>query len=365
MDKFIWGISQAITSGLFFLLQLAFLKSKNLSEMAVFSTLFGLMNFVILMIRRALIEITIFQQIFPGISSFSLLTLSFFLCSLPISFFFHGNKFLTLYISIFLTNQVALDILRFSSLKNHYKFIGIQSASIFIILGSMSINFSEVNSFLSVTILQMFVTIYYVVTEQKTRLKINQMIKLFNLSRLVDFFVSSGFGFLLPLITLILLDQKSVGVLRTSQNFLNLGSIFTAAYYYSILANNNRTNFSKYFHFLPSILLFIILLISDNYVQKSTISQIFGPYFHESLNLTILLIIALIPSIFASTLNAFLINMKKFKELLRIHVFSVFVLAVGSIIGFVFIGVTAFGLFSIISASLEIFLIRKKLEVRI
>ena len=60
MDKVTWGASQAITSLLFFLIQLSFLKSHDLLLMALFSTLFGLMNFCLLAIRRSLIEVNKF-----------------------------------------------------------------------------------------------------------------------------------------------------------------------------------------------------------------------------------------------------------------------------------------------------------------
>jgi hypothetical protein len=183
-----------------------------------------------------------------------------------------------------------------------------------------------------------------------------------NLTRCLDFTISSGFGFLLPLIAAVILNNKSVGILRTSQNFLSIGSVFTSAVYYSSLRTNAKKSLPRYFVFGPSIILFIFLGSLNSLFDKHFQELLFGPYFRDSLQLTILLVLALIPNIIASNLNANLVSLGLFKPLIRIHISVLLLLALGSLWGFKFYDVRAFGVFSILAGSLEVILIRKLLE---
>jgi hypothetical protein len=179
-----------------------------------------------------------------------------------------------------------------------------------------------------------------------------------------DFAIGSGFGFFLPLLTIVCLDSTSVGILRTSQNFLNLGSIFTAAFYYSALQNRTHDSHFKISFVFPSLLLICTLFAFETLVSKSILNQIFGPYFQDSLLLTCILIVALVPTIWVSTLNGILSSRKEFGTLLRIHSISFLILALGSLVGFLIFGLNSFGLITFFCSVLEFFLMRKALKVQ-
>ena len=362
MDKLIWGSSQAITSAYFFLIQLSFLKSNNLGDMAEFSILFGLMNFVLLMLRRSMIEIVDLTATLPSISFFILLTFLFFGITLPITFATNGNILILINVSIFLFNQIIFDILRFSNNRSHTWYLVLQTFSIILIFGATRMGLNAVRQLLLVTVFQLIGSVLYLSQDKRKKIKIKQTVSHMNLTRLSDFVVNSGFGFILPLLTVLILDQKSVGILRTSQNFLNLGSIFTAAFYYSSLRENKVTSYFKISYFLPSLILIGIVLFSDLIVNENVSRQIFGPYFQQSLLLTNLLILALVPTMWVSRLNAIMVKTRKYSSLFRIHLISLSVLAISSIGGFFFFGIEAFGLGTIFCSCLEIILVRRTLR---
>jgi len=187
---------------------------------------------------------------------------------------------------------------------------------------------------------------------------------LVNFTRMLDFAISSGFGFFLPLLTIICLDSTSVGVLRTSQNFLNLGSIFTAAFYYSALQTRTRETQFKISYVFPSLFLIGALFAVEIFASKKISNQIFGPYFQDSFLLSCTLIVALVPTIWVSTLNGILSSKKEFGTLLRIHSVSLLVLAIGSTSGFLIFGLNSFGLVTFFCSLLEFFLIKKALKVK-
>jgi hypothetical protein len=181
-------------------------------------------------------------------------------------------------------------------------------------------------------------------------------------TRVIDFAVSSGFGFFLPILTFLFLDARSVGELRTSQNFLSLGSIFATAFYYSALKGENDKEMSKMTYFLPSSILLGLLGFLFFFISPSILKQMFGPYFFESLPLTLLLLVALVPTIRVFRMNAILVNSKEFNSLFKIHIISLVVLAFGSSLGFPFFGVTSFGIFTILCGVLELYLTKKLLK---
>jgi hypothetical protein len=224
--------------------------------------------------------------------------------------------------------------------------------------------FKALQLFYILTIFQLTACFFYLVTDQRCKIGTRETWNLVSFTRMSDFAISSGFGFLLPLLTIVCLDSTSVGVLRTSQNFLNLGSIFTAAFYYSALQNRaNETHF-KISYIFPSLVLIGTLFVFEIFVSKNISNQIFGPYFQDSYLLTCTLIVALVPTIWVSTLNGILASKKEFSALFRIHVISLFVLAVGSTTGFFVFGLNSFGLVTLFCSFLEYFLVRKALKVQ-
>lgn len=362
MDKVMWGSSQAITSTLYFAIQLTFLKSSNLSQMALFLTLFGLMNFLLLAIRRSLIEVNRFDFESPAISISIIFTCLYFVFCVPISFLIHKDVFIVFCVSLFLFDQLVLDFVRFSDNKNHFVFIVIQWISLIASIVLMFIDISATNTFLFLAILQFVFCLICIFRDRRRFLGFSSSLKQMNASRAIDFVISSGFGFLLPILTFLFLDAKSVGELRTSQNLLSLGSIFASAYYYSTLKSDTEKEEHKLAYYLPSVLLLVLLTFLTFFISPPLLKQLLGPYFFDSLPLTFLLIIALVPTIRVFKMNALLIKTKNFKSLLKVHLISLVFLAFGTCLGFLFIGIISFGLFSIFAAMLEMFLIRKLLE---
>ena len=356
MDKVIWGTSQAITSALFFLIQLSFLKSSDLHQMALFSSLFGLMNFFLLAVRRSLIETNPFKTDVPGIVFFLTISFGFLLIGLIISILIPADFSIILCATLFLFDQLVLDFLRFSESKNHYLYISVQGVSLVLSVLLVILGFGATSIILFVALLQLVVCVRCMMRDERLRLDLQASMALVSMTRVLDFFISSGFGFILPLVTFIFLDAISVGSLRTSQNFLSLGSVFAAAFYYSALERENDRKMSKFVYFLPSLILSGILTFMALLASPTILKQIFGPYFFESLPLSFLLIIALVPTIWASTIYAALVKMKAYSSILKIHLLSLPFLAIGSSVGFRYFGVKSFGFFSIFCALLELLL---------
>ncbi len=364
MDKVIWGSSQGITSALYFLIQLSFLKSDNLGVMAEFSVLFGLMNFFLLMVRRSLIEVNDITLSPPSVGFINLLTLLFLLITMPISIAMHGNFFILICVAIFLFNQIVFDVLRFSNNRSHVHYLILQTLSIFLIVGTTLLGLDAIRQLLLVTTFHFFCSVFFLLLDRRKRINFKQTISFLNFTRLLDFIISSGFGFFLPLLTVLALDNKSVGILRTSQNFLSLGSIFTAAFYYSSLKETKNISQFRFLYFLPSLILFGLLFCSKLIVSDMVLRQVFGPYFQQSQVLTFLLILALVPTMWVSGLNAIMVKIAEFGTLFKIHLISFSFLACGSLGGFQFLGIESFGLVTILCACLEIFLVKRTLRSR-
>jgi hypothetical protein len=364
MDKVIWGTSQAVTSTLFFLIQLTFLKSNDLKIMAEFSILFGLMNLLVLLVRRSLMETNLFAIKAPGFVFFASLSCLFLGIVLPVAFRFTANSSIPICIAVFFFNQLVLDLLRFSNRRNHHYFLILQMFSIALFIVAALSGLQAIQLFYMLTIFQLIACFVYLATDQRYKMGLKETWVLMNITRIFDFIIASGFGFFLPLLTIACLDSKSVGVLRTSQNFLNLGSIFTAAFYYSALQNRKHDTHFKTSYVFPSLLLIGTLFAFKFFGSKNILNQIFGPYFQDSLLLTCTLIVALIPNIWVSTLNGILSSRKEFVTLFRIHCISLFVLALGTSTGFLIFGLNSFGLVTIFCLFLEFFLMRKALKVQ-
>ena len=357
MDKVTWGASQAITSLLFFLIQLSFLKSHDLLLMALFSTLFGLLNFCLLAIRRSLIEVNKFDNCTLGIVFSVAISFVFCLFCIPISILI-GLDFLILFcMTLFLFNQLVLDTWRFSGSQSHNWYIAAQAFSAVLTVGLSLTNLSASQIVLIISLFQFVLCMFSTLREKRVILNLRSSLALFNLTRFFDFTINSGFGFFLPLLTFIFLNANAVGALRTSQNILTLGSIFTSAFYYSTIMGQDVKKIPKLLYFVPSLILFGLLFVLIVFVPPSFVEQVFGPFFYESIPLTILLIVALVPTIWVSTMYAVLVNSKDFRFLFKTHSISLMFLSVGSSAGFFFFGVEAYGFFAIFCVMLEAFLI--------
>jgi hypothetical protein len=359
MDKVTWGVSQAITSALYFLLQLAFLKSNDLQVMALFSTLFGLMNFFLLAIRRSLIEVNLFHANVPSVSIVIVFSCGFFLFCLPISLIIQSDLLLVFCVGLFLFDQLVLDFVRFSETKNHYLYIGAQVVSVVLSVFMMLAGRSATDIILYVALLQFIFCILCIAKDKRLILGLHTSMQLVSVTRIIDFTVSSGFGFLMPVVTYLLLDANSVGELRTSQSFLSLGSVFASAFYYSALQEKSTKETPKITYLIPVLVLLGLLGSLVTFAPPSILMQIFGPYFYESLPLTWLLTVALVPTLWVSRNNAVLVKSKNFGSLLKIHYVTLLVLASGSSLGFLFFGLSSFGIFTIICAILELILTRR------
>lgn len=362
MDKVIWGASQGITSALFFLIQLSFLKSSEIHLMALFCTLFGLMNFFLLAIRRSLIEVNQFKVNVPGIGLSFTLSCVFFCFCLPISFLMNNNILVVFSVTLFLFDQIVLDFVRFSDKKNHYLYIAAQTVSLVLSISLMFFELSATCIILVVSVLQFAFCVICISRDVRTSLDLHASVALVSVTRMIDFAVSSGFGFFLPILTFLFLDASSVGELRTSQNFLSLGNIFASAFYYSVLKSENIKEIPKIAYLLPSLILLSFLGVLTFCISPSNLKQMFGPFFYESLPLTCLLIIALVPTIWVLRINAILVNLREFSSLFKIHFISLLVLAFGSSLGFPFFGITSFGIFTIVCALLEMYLTHNLLK---
>jgi hypothetical protein len=236
--------------------------------------------------------------------------------------------------------------------------------SVFFIVVASLAGFKAIILFLMLTIFQLGSCFVYIVLDKRNKISFKDTLNLINFTRMLDFAIGSGFGFMLPLLTIACLDSTSVGVLRTSQSFLSLGSVFTAAFYYSALQKSTHEIQFKISYALPSSLLIGILLFFELFVSDTVVKQILGPYFQDSLILTFLLIVSLVPTIWVSHLTGILIFKKEFSTLFEIHSISLIVLSFGSLTGFFTFGLESFGLVTIFCSFLEYFLLRRALQVR-
>ena len=362
MSKVIWGSSQAITSLFYFLIQLAFLKSSNSDQMALFLVMFAIMNFILTIVRRSMIEINKFNEKVPNIIVFLVTSTAFLIISLPISTLIHRNFLIVACVSLFLFDQLMLDFFRFSETRGHFLYIGVQAISILISILLMIADVSSLVNIFFISVLQLSLCIIFYSRDERMKLNLEDSRRLFSLTRALDFAVSSGFGFLIPLITFILLDADSVGILRTSQNFLSLSSVFTSAFYYSTLQSENIEKLPKFTYFVPSLLLMVLLLLITFLDFPKIRTEILGPYFLDSLPLTYLLLLALVPTIWSIRLYALLVKSKKYHLIFKIHVQSLAILALGSTFGFYLFGIESFGIFSLCSALYEMVLVNKYLK---
>ncbi len=359
MNKFLWGTSQGLTSAFFFLLQLFFLKDSDLRLMVLFSTLFALMNFFLLATRRSLIEINAFKDEVPSISATIKISMIFGIFCIPLLIIIVNRPLVIALMTLFLFNQIILDFLRFSNDRNHKIFIIIQfTFGTFAIL-LMFFRISPLNSFTIIVWIQFMFCICYSMQDKRTKLNKIFLNSLFSFSRFLDFTLNSGFGFLLPFLVYIFLDSPSVGELRTSQSFLSLGNIFTASMYYSTLDSNKSTKVHWSNVFVPSVILLATLAVIYLFLTPTIVNDLFGPFFYDSIFLTIILIVALAPIMWNSRESAKLVKAQKYKLLLGIHFISLLTLAFGSCFGFLIFGILAYGVFTVVSNLVEIFLVHK------
>jgi hypothetical protein len=362
MDKFLWGASQGVTSALFFSVQLTFLKSSDLKLMALFSCLFAIMNLLLLVIRRSLIEINDFDEKIPGLGFVLKMSFIFFFACSPFLILIHNRVSILIYVSVFFLNQIILDFLRFTNKISHAIFIAVQFASLMLTLFLMVKNLNSEISFGIVVACQLIVSFMCAVRERRKKLNFNATFKLFSFKRFVDFVVGSGYGFFLPSLVFVFLDARSVGELRTSQNFLSLGSIFTSAVYYSTLGSKNTKVSSKAVYLVPSLTLFATLIIFNYFVPSGIVYQIFGPYFYDSLTLTVFLILSLVPTIWVSQKSALLVKAKEFNSLLRLHIISLATTVIISSCGFLVFGIYSYGITILFVSIFEVFLLNKLLR---
>ncbi len=364
MDKLTWGMSQALTSALFFLLQLCFLKSENLQDMALFSALFALLNFILLAVRRAMIEIHQTVTKLPSLPFMSVITFTFITLGIFVAYLINFSFWLVFLVAVLLFNQLVLDFMRFSNYRNHLVFMGIQGGSLIMILCFMLAGLTPKLTLFLVVIAQGTCVVYLYVHHKEPIMNFRNSLRLVSATRLLDFAVSSGFGFLLPFLTYLILDEESVGELRTSQNFLSLANIFTSAIYYSTLKSQSDSKMHNSLYFLPSLVLIGILGTFTFFVPSRLSTEILGPYFKDSIILTLLLIICLVPALWVFRMNAILVNLKEFDGLFKIHTFSLILLACGSLFGFHYFGVISFGIFTFLASIVEILLIRRLLKLK-
>ena len=338
-----------------------FLKSSNLNIMSEFSIFLALINFILLIVRRSFVELIDFSSTRPSVSFYISISAFFLFASFPVSRYFDSGFTLCIYMSVFLFGQLILDPIRFSGKRNHVFFLLIQLTSIFLLFASSFLGYGILNILLLISSIQSLSALIIFHRIALRKIGLVETLRRVNLIRGLDFTISSGFGFLLPLIAAVILSNSSVGILRTSQNFLSVGSVFTSAVYYSSLQKSSRRKVPNYFIFGPSIILFLILASLNSFLSRHFQNLLFGPYFKDSVVLTSLLIVALIPNIFASNLNASIVSLGLFKPLMKIHLVVLLLLALGSIFGFMFYDIRAFGFFSVLAGTLEVFLTRKLL----
>lgn len=359
MNRFLWGASQGLTSALFFLIQLTFLKEGELRLMALFSSLFALMNFFLLAIRKSLVEINAFKEEVPGLGLTLKISLIFGATCMPLLMIINNRPLVVVSVVAFLFNQIILDFLRFSNYRNHLNFIAIQATTITLTFLLKIFNISALDSFIFIVLIQSIFCIFYSIHDKRKKMKNIFSKTLFNFSRLLDFSLSSGFGFLLPSLVFIFLDSSSVGELRTSQNFLSLANIFTASIYYSTLTTKNTKKIPWISNFIPSFILLLLLAMIEVFLSPSITYDLFGPFFYDSIPLTLILILALAPIIWNSRECAILVRAKRYKDLLVVHSTSLITLATGSCVGFQIFGVKSYGIFITISNIVEMLLIRR------
>jgi len=363
MNKTLWGSSQASTGLLFFLLQLTFLKSEVLSHMVQFSILFGLFNFYVLGIRRSFLESKDWsKKSNPRIFLLACTCIYMLICA-PLTLILSWDLRILLTITALLYLQLLLDAARFNNLNGHLFFVLTQ------ICLSLSIAFTEYLNLSSISILSIVVLINFVFliiyhfldfsiyTDQVPN---NNT---FNWSRFLDFSLASGFGFVLPLITFSVLDNLSVGILRTSQNTLALSSIIASSYYYSALQNRITPVKFNISYTVPTIIMSIFLVFINYYPNRGSIEEVFGPYIYSSNILTGLLTIALVPQLWVLNLNVYIIKLKLYKCLLKLHICTLLFLAITTILGYRIIGINAFGIATILSSILEVVVLRKFVKV--
>lgn len=363
MSKITWGSSQAATSLLFFLLQLTFLKSEVTSHMVQFSILFGLLNFYLLSIRRSFLESKDWSKESNPNTFLLACTCIYLLICAPLSVIFSWDLRVLISVTALLYLQLLLDAARFNNPNGHLFYVSTQLCLSFSIVFTDYLNLSSISILSIIVILNSFFLIVYRFLNLSLYTDQISNNHTFNWSRFFDFSLVSGFGFLLPLITFIVLDSLSVGILRTSQNFLALANVFITSYYYSALQNRISQVKFKISYLIPSSIMCIILGIINYYPNSRLIEQVFGPYIYSSNMLTILLIIALVPAIWVVNLNVYIIKLKLYKFLLNLHIYTLLFFASLTILGYKIIGINAFGITTILSSILEAFILHKFIKV--
>ena len=327
--------------------------------MVQFSILFGLFNFYLLGLRRSFLESKDWsKESNPNIFLLSYTCVYLLICA-PLTVIFTWDLRILFTITALLYLQLLLDAARFNNPNGHLFFVLTQIFLSFSIVFTEYVNLSNISILSIVVLLNSLFLIVYRLLNLNIYTKQTPNHYSFNWSRFFDFSLVSGYGFLLPLITFLVLDSLSVGILRTSQNYLAIANLFTTSFYYSALQDKIVKIKFNISYLFPSFIMSIILILINYYPNRDLIEKVFGPYIYSSNILISLLIIGLVPTIWVLNLNVYLIKLKLFKFLLNLHICILLFFATSTIIGYKIFGVNAFGIAAIFSSILEVYILSK------
>ena len=361
-DKRLWALSQVASSFYFFLLQLTFLKNYSIDLVAQFSSLTSIGAFVLLAYRRCFLEIRAIES-WQNNRSPLLEIFSFYLVmSLAVTFFFKWDLFLTLYIILLFLNLALMDQFKFIDQKGHQFYSVIHLFLIATILLE-SRYFRGWHLLLMTNIIISFVS--YAIKNYTNNVKINHLSfrsSSFNLHKLQDLVLTSLIGFISPIVVFIIIDAQAVAVLRTSQNILSIANIFTTSIYYGALSERNQDFRFRWLYVTPTIFISsFVLMLTVN--PKSSLTLFFGPYFQDSVTLTLLMALNLAFSIWTSVQVVHLTKLRLYKEILHVHLWVAIINILSIIILLSIVGILGFALAGIIINILEVILLLKKIRI--
>jgi len=184
----------------------------------------------------------------------------------------------------------------------------------------------------------------------------------FNLHKLQDLVLTSLIGFISPIVVLIIIDAQAVAVLRTSQNILSIANIFTTSIYYGALSERNQDFRFRWLYVTPTIFISsFVLMLTVN--PKSSLTLFFGPYFQDSVTLTLLMALNLAFSIWTSVQVVHLTKLRLYKEILHVHIWIAIINILSIVILLSIVGILGFALVGIIINILEVNLLLKKIRI--
>ena len=361
-DKKLWAVSQAASSLYFFLLQVTFLKNYSLDLVAQFSSLTSLGAFTLLAYRRCFLEIRNIENWGDNRSPLLELFSFYLVVSLGLTALFNWDFSLTLYIVILFLNLALIDQFKFIDQKGH-QFYSVIHLFLIVTIFLGSIFFKSWHLLLVLNILLIFAA--YTIKNLNTKVRVNHIsfrLSSFNLHKMQDLVLTSFIGFISPVIVLIVIDAQAVAVLRTSQNILSIANVFTTSIYYSAFNERNKDFRFRRLYMMPTLFISSFVFILDN-ISTSVSTALFGPYFQDSVALTLALAINLSFTIWASVQVVQLTKLKLYREILHVHVLitisniiiTVFLMSTLSILGFALAGMTV--------NILELLLLRKKIRI--